>query len=339
MRVVTFGELMLRLSTPKGERVLQSPSFDATFGGGEANVSVSIANYGMDAAFVTKLPSNDIAYAAVKELKGLNVDTNNIVYGDGRMGIYYLESGMGVRPSKVIYDRSYSSISMATTKDFNFKKIFKGANWFHFTGITPALSKNAYKITLDACKIAKSLGLKVSCDLNYRSKLWSKEEANQAMTSLMPYVDLLICNESDASDVFGIKLNKSNITSGEIDKDEYEKIAREIENRFNIHSVAITLRESINASINNWSAMLYTNNKAYFSKKYTLNILDRVGGGDSFAGGLIYSLLSGDDASDSLEFAVAASELKHTIFGDYNRVTKEEVLKLKNGDGSGRVVR
>ena len=339
MKVVTFGELMLRLSPKDNLRLFQEKELETTFGGGEANVAVSIANYGMDASFVTKLPDNDISRAAIKELKSLSVDTNNIVFGGDRMGIYYAEKGVGVRPSKVIYDRAHSSISEADPSDFDFEKIFEGADWFHFTGITPALSKSCAEICEIAARKAKEMGLIVSCDLNYRSKLWSKEEAQKTMSKLMKYVDVLICNEQDASDVFGISSSRSDISNGVIAKEDYVLIASELQRKFSLNAVAITLRESLSASDNNWSAMLYKGDNSLFSKKYSLRIVDRIGGGDSFAGGLIYGMLSGFSDRDALEFAVSASALKHTIEGDYNRVTKDEVLRLMKGDKSGRVQR
>ncbi|MDE5601680.1 MAG: sugar kinase [Clostridia bacterium] len=339
MRVVTFGELMLRLAPQGYLRFLQEPSFQATFGGGEANVAVSLANFGVDTAFVTKLPKNDIAEAAIRELNGFGVNTANIARGGERIGIYYLEKGASMRPSKVIYDRAHSAISEAGAQDFDWDKIFDGVEWFHFTGITPALSDGVADITLSALKAAKSRNIKVSCDLNYRKKLWSKQKANEVMTELMPYVDVLIANEGDADDVFGIKPQNSDVENGKINREGYVQVAKQLVDKFGFKAVAITLRESISANDNNWGAMLYTESEAHFSKTYQVRIVDRVGGGDSFGAGLIYAMLSGYGAQDTVEFAVAASALKHTVEGDYNRVSVQEVEQLKGGNASGRVQR
>lgn len=339
MRVVTFGELMLRLAPQGYLRFLQEPSFQATFGGGEANVAVSLANFGIDTGFVTKLPKNDIAEAAIRELNGFGVNTENIARGGERIGIYYLEKGASMRPSKVIYDRAHSAISEAGAEDFDWDKIFDGAEWFHFTGITPALSDGIAEITLNALKAAKSRNIKVSCDLNYRKKLWSKQKANEVMTKLMPYVDVLIANEGDADDVFGIKPQNSDVENGKINREGYVQVAKQLVDKFGFKAVAITLRESISANDNNWGAMLYTSDEAHFSKTYQVRIVDRVGGGDSFGAGLIYAMLSGYGAQDIVEFAVAASALKHTVEGDYNRVSVQEVEQLKGGNASGRVQR
>ena len=339
MRVVTFGELMLRLAPQGYLRFLQEPSFQATFGGGEANVAVSLANFGIDTGFVTKLPQNDIAQAAIRELNGFGVNTSYIARGGERIGIYYLEKGASMRPSKVIYDRAHSSISEAGANDFDWDKIFDGVEWFHFTGITPALSNGVAEITLSALKAAKNRNIKVSCDLNYRKKLWSKQKANEVMTKLMPYVDVLIANEGDADDVFGIKPLGSDVENGKINREGYVQVAKQLVEKFGFKAVAITLRESISANDNNWGAMLYTDGEAHFSKTYQVRIVDRVGGGDSFGAGLIYAMLSGYAAQDTVEFAVAASALKHTVEGDYNRVSVQEVEQLKGGNASGRVQR
>lgn len=339
MRVVTFGELMLRLAPQGYLRFLQEPCFQATFGGGEANVAVSLANFGVDTTFVTKLPCNDIAQAAIRELKGFGVDTSFVARGGNRIGIYYLEKGASMRPSKVIYDRANSSISEAVQADFDWDSIFDGADWFHFTGITPALSDSVAKITEQALKVAKAKGVKVSCDLNYRKKLWNKEKAREVMSKLMPYVDVLIANEGDADDVFGIKPQDNDVESGKINRNGYAQVAQRLIDNFGFESVAITLRESISANDNNWGAMLYTKGETYFSKTYPIHIVDRVGGGDSFGAGLIYALLNGYDNQGAIEFAVASSALKHTIEGDYNRVSVEEVEQLRKGNASGRVQR
>jgi 2-dehydro-3-deoxygluconokinase len=338
-KIITFGEIMLRLAPEGCYRFVQADSYGATYGGGEANVAVSLANFGMDAAFVTKLPKHEIGQAAVNRLREFGVDTGLIVRGGNRVGIYFLEKGASQRPSKVIYDRANSAIAEAGRKDFDWKGIFDGACWFHFTGITPALSDGAAAITQDACKAAKEAGVTVSCDLNYRKNLWPREKAGTVMGSLMQYVDLCIANEEDASDVFGIRAEGTDVSSGKISRAGYEQVARALSDRFGFKQVAITLRESISANDNNWAAMLYSGGTAYYSKKYAVHIVDRVGGGDSFAAGLIYGLLNKMGFQESLEFAVAASCLKHSIEGDFNQVSVDEAQKLAGGDASGRVQR
>jgi len=338
-KVITFGELMLRLAPEGYYRFVQVDTLGATFGGGEANVSVSLANYGFDSVFVTKLPKHEIGQAAVNSLRKYGVDTTQIVRGGDRVGIYYLEKGASQRPSKVIYDRAGSSIATASGEDFDWKKIFDGAEWFHFTGITPALNDGVAEICLEACKAAKEAGVKISCDLNYRNKLWSKQKAGQVMAKLCEYVDVCIANEEDAADVFGIKAANTDVTSGTVNHEGYKDVAKQLADRFGFEKVAITLRESISANDNVWSAMLYDGGEYYFSKKYNMHIVDRVGGGDSFGAGLIAACLSGYDSQAAIEFAVAASCLKHSVEGDYNMVTMDEVLKLAGGDGSGRVQR
>ena len=338
-KVVTFGELMLRLAPENYLRFVQSEKYEATFGGAEANVAVSLANYGVDVAFVSKLPDHEIGQSAVNSLRKFGVDTSKIVRGGDRVGIYYCEKGASQRPSKVIYDRAYSSIAMAKSEDFDWDKIFDGVEWFHFTGITPALSDSMAEITLQALKVAKSKNITVSCDLNFRKKLWSKEKAGKVMGELCSYVDYCIANEEDAKDVFGIEADNTDIYGGKLDRDGYISVAKKLTDRFNFKGVAITLRESKSANDNDWSGMLYTDGKAVFSKKYSIHIVDRVGGGDSFGGGLIYSLLNGYDAQSAIEFAIAASCLKHSIEGDYNLVSKKEVETLAGGDASGRVQR
>ncbi len=338
-KVVTFGELMLRLAPEGYYRFAQAETFGATFGGGEANVAVSLANYGLDAAFVTKLPTHEIGQMAVNSLRRYGVDTSYITRGGDRVGIYYLEKGASQRPSKVIYDRAYSAIALASKEDFDWEKIFDGAEWFHFTGITPALGDNVAEICLEAVKAAKKLGLKVSCDLNYRKKLWTREKAGKVMAELMPYVDVCIANEEDASDVFGIKAENTDIEGGKIDGEGYKEVAKKLKDRFGFSYVAITLRSSISANDNDWAAMLYDGNDCHFSHKYHMHIVDRVGGGDSFGAGLIYAMLDGKDAQGIIEFAVAASCLKHSIEGDYNMVSVAEVESLAGGNASGRVQR
>ena len=338
-KIVTFGELMLRLAPNGYYRFFQNDQMQATFGGGEANVAVSLANYGMDASFVTKLPTHAIGQGAVNSLRALGVDTKDIVRGGERVGIYYLEKGASQRGSVCIYDRAYSAIQMAKREDFDWDKIFDGADWFHFTGITPAIGGDLVNICLDACKAAKAKGVKISCDLNYRGKLWTREEARKAMTELCKYVDVCISNEEDAKDVFGIEAENTDIYGGKLDKEGYKSVAKQLMDTFNFEKVAITLRSSISANDNDWAAMLYDGENYCFSKEYHLHIVDRVGGGDSFGGGLIYALLSGKDTQAAVEFAVAASALKHSIEGDYNRVSVSEVEKLAGGDASGRVQR
>jgi 2-dehydro-3-deoxygluconokinase len=340
VRVVTFGEIMLRLAPRGYDRFAQSGCFAATFGGGEANVAVSLANFGIDAAFVTKLPPHEIGQCAVNALRGYGVDTRFIARGGDRVGIYFLEKGASQRPSKVIYDRAYSSIAMADASDFDWSGILDGVDWFHFTGITPALGDNVAAICLEAVKEAKKRSVKVSCDLNYRNKLWSKQKAGGVMTALCEYVDICIANEEDASDVFGIKAENTDVTKGEVRHDAYIEVAKKLASRFGFEKTAISLRTSISANDNKWAAMFYEiDGDSYFSKSYDVHIVDRVGGGDSFAAGLIYSALNNYSPQKALDFAVAASCLKHSIEGDFNLVTVDEVSKLAGGDASGRVQR
>jgi 2-dehydro-3-deoxygluconokinase len=337
--IVTFGEIMLRLAPIGYQRFLQSPSFEATFGGGEANVAVSLSNFGLKSSFVSKLPDNDIGQSAISELRKYGVETSFISLGGERVGIYYLEKGASQRPSKVIYDRKFSSVSMSKPQDFDFDSIMKNAAWFHFTGITPALGEALPEICENACKKAKEYGVTISCDLNYRKNLWTTENANEIMSKLMEYVDICIANEEDTEKVFGIKPEKSDVSGGLINFSDYEKIARKLSDRFDFKKVCITLRESINANDNNWSAMLFDESGVYFSKKYPIHIVDRVGGGDSFAAGIIYALVNNYSQQETIEFAVAASCLKHTIEGDFNIVSIQEINNLLKGDGTGRVQR
>ncbi|MDE6398300.1 MAG: sugar kinase [Clostridiales bacterium] len=339
MKVVTFGEIMLRLAPENYLRFVQSEKYEATFGGAEANVAVSLCNYGVDAAFVTKLPAHEIGQAAVNSLRKYGVDVSKITRGGERVGIYYCEKGASQRPSKVIYDRAYSSIAKADTNDFDWDKIFEGADWFHFTGITPALGDTVADICIEACKKAKAKGIQISCDLNYRKKLWSKEKAGKVMGELCKYIDYCIANEEDAKDVVGIAAANSDITGGKLDRAGYVSVAEQLTKRFGFKGVAITLRESKSANDNDWSGMLFVNGKAAFSKKYAMHIVDRVGGGDSFGAGLIYALMNKYEPQQAIEFAVAASCLKHSIEGDYNMVSLAEVQALAGGDGSGRVQR
>lgn len=338
-KVVTFGEIMLRLAPNGYNRFFQDDQLQATFGGGEANVAVSLANYGMESVYVTKLPDHAIGQAAINSLRYFGVDTSKIVRGGDRVGIYFLEKGASQRGSVCIYDRAHSSIQEADADDFDWDKIFDGADWFHFTGITPALGENLVEICKKACTVAKSKGIKISCDLNYRGKLWTRAEAREAMSELCKYVDVCISNEEDAKDVFGIEAENTDIYGGKLNKEGYKSVAKQLADKFGFEKVAITLRTSISASDNDWAAMLYDGENYCFSKEYHLHIVDRVGGGDSFGGGLIYALLNGKDTQSAIEFAVAASALKHSVEGDFNRVGVKEVEKLAGGDGSGRVQR
>ncbi len=338
-KIVTFGEIMLRLAPEGYERFFQSDRMGATFGGGEANVAVSLANFGMDSTYVTKLPSHAIGQAAVNSLRYFGVDTSEIVRGGDRVGIYFLEKGASQRGSVCIYDRAHSAIAEAKPEDFDWDAVFDGADWFHFTGITPALGGQLPEICLAACKAAKAHGVTVSCDLNYRGKLWTREQARKVMSELCQYVDVCIANEEDAKDVFGIEATETDITGGKLNHDGYRSVALQLTKQFGFKKVAITLRTSRSASDNDWAGMLYENGECYFSKQYPLHIVDRVGGGDSFGAGLIYALLTGKDSASAIGFAVAASALKHSIEGDFNRVSVSEVEKLAGGDGSGRVQR
>ena len=338
-RVITFGEIMLRLSPEGFNRLFQNDKLCATFGGAESNVSVSLANFGINTAFVSKLPQNAIGEAAIKTMRYYGVDTSLITRGGNRVGIYYLEKGASPRGSVCVYDRSHSAIQEAYDSDFNWNDIFRDADWFHFTGITPALGDNISNICKNACKIAKDKGITISCDLNFRSKLWTKEKAKEVMTEICNYVDICIANEEDAKNVFGIEAKNTDIYSGKISIDGYKSVAKQLFDIFGFKKIAFTLRESISASENKWSGLLFDQSGCFLSKQYFINIIDRVGGGDSFGAGLIYSLLSNKNNQDAIEFATAASALKHSIEGDFNLVTLEEVNRLVTGDGSGRIQR
>ncbi|KUO76907.1 MAG: 2-dehydro-3-deoxygluconokinase [Clostridia bacterium BRH_c25] len=338
-KVVTLGEIMLRLSTPRFERFVQAESFDVVYGGGEANVAVSLANFGLDAHFVSKLPDNEIGQAAINHLRRFGVNTDNILRGGERIGIYYLESGASMRPSKVIYDRAYSAIAEADVSDFDFDEIFKDTEWFHFSGITPAISEKAALLTEEALKAAKKHNAVVSVDLNFRKKLWTPEKAQKVMTNLMQYVDVCIGNEEDAELTLGFKPGKTDVTTGDLELEGYKNIFKQMVDKFKFKYVISSLRESYSASDNGWSACIYDGNEFYQSRKYDIRIVDRVGSGDSFAAGIIYRLLTGKDFKEALEFGVAASALKHTIHGDFNMVTVKEAEQLVKGDASGRVQR
>lgn len=341
MKVLTFGEIMLRLRAPGHERFFQSNMMEATFGGGEANVAVSLANYGMDAEFFTVLPSNDMGDHCINELRRFGVDTKKIRRGEGRMGIYFLESGANQLPSKVIYDRAYSSIAMAKPGDVDWGKVFEGVDWFHITGITPAISESAMELSLESVKAAKRKGIIVSCDLNYRKNLWKYgKKASEVMREMAKYVDVAIANEEDVQKSLEITVDV-NVESGELDRSKYKVLGDKVLATYpNMKMIAITLRESHSADRNGWAACLNDGKTFYESKKYEIHdIIDRVGGGDSFAGGLIYGLNNYDNRQQALEFAVAASCLKHSINGDFNRVNTLDVEKLMGGDGTGRVQR
>jgi len=340
-RFVTFGEIMMRLNPEGYGRFVQAEKFEASYAGGEANVAVSLANYGLDAGFVTKLPANPLGEAARNAVRHFGVGTQDVVWGGPRLGLYFVEKGASQRASKVVYDRAGSSIALAKRGDFDWTKILKGAKWFHFTGITPALGGELPVICLDALKYCKAHKITVSCDLNYRGKLWSKAAAGKCMAKLVPYVDVLIANEADAADVFGIVGKGSDVESGKLNKEGYVSVAEQLVKRFGCRKVAITLRTSLSAFDNLWAGMLYDAKarKVCFSREYKVHIVDRVGGGDSFGGGLVYALASGKNTQAAIDFAVAASALKHSIEHDFNLVTVSEVETLAAGNGTGRVQR
>ncbi len=341
MRVLSFGEILLRLAAPGYTKLFQKDSFDISFCGGEANVAVSLAILGIDSSFLTILPDNEVGRAAAHSMRYFNVDLSRVQYGIGRLGTYYLEKGASQRPSKVIYDREYSAFALASRDSFHWDQIFEGVDWFHWTGITPALSDNLAYICLDACIEAKKRNITISCDLNYRKKLWSSEKAQTVMSKLMPYVDVCIANEEDAEMVLGIKADNNDIEGGMLNKIGYKIVAKKICERFGCEYVAFTLRESYSASRNGWSAMLYNHasHTVYFSREYDIQIVDRVGGGDSFTAGMIFSLITGKACQESVDFATAASCLKHTIEGDYNRTTVADIENLLKNGGNGRVQR
>jgi 2-dehydro-3-deoxygluconokinase len=338
-KVVTLGEVMLRLSTPGFKRFVQSDNFDVTYGGGEANVAGALCNYGMKGVFVSKIPDNPIGQSAVNHLQRYGVDTQYIARGGKRLGIYFLETGASMRASQVVYDRADAAIAEAEVSEFDFDKIFDGAVWFHTTGITPALSDKAAALTEAALKAAKAKGVTTSIDLNYRKKLWSKEKAKEVMTNLCQYVDVCIGNEEDAETTLGFKSKETDVTKGELNLEGYKDVFKQMKDKFGFKYIASTLRESYSASDNGWSALVYDGDEFYHSKKYDVRIVDRVGGGDSFASGFIYGLVEKMSMKDATEFAVAASALKHTIPGDMNHATLNEVKVLMEGDASGRVQR
>ena len=338
-KVVTLGEIMMRLSTPGFERFVQSVSFDVTYGGGEANVAVALSNYGLNGIFVTKVPNNTLGQAAINHIRRYGVDTQFIARGGNRLGIYFLETGASMRASQVIYDRAGASIADVDISEFDFEAILDGATWFHTTGITPALSDKAAALTLAALKAAKAKGITTSIDLNYRKKLWSKEKAREVMTELCQYVDVCIGNEEDADTTLGFKAEGTDVTKGELNLDGYKSVFQQMKEKFDFKYIASTLRESHSASDNGWSALVYDGTEFYHTKEYEVRIVDRVGSGDSFASGFIFGLVTGMPLAEAAEFGVAASALKHTIPGDFNHATLTEVKELMKGDGSGRVQR
>lgn len=338
-KLVGFGDFLLRLGPAGYQRFLQARELEVNYTGAEANVCVSLALMGMKTQFVTRVPKNDIAMAGISELRRWNVGTDHIAYGGERIGIFYIEKGASQRPSKVIYDRKYTSIATCSYEDFDWDAIFEGTTNFHITGITPALSKTMVPVCIAACQKAKSLGITVSCDLNYRKNLWTEAEAKACMTQLMPYIDVLVANEEDADKVLGIRARNTDVTKGKLDKDGYIDVAKQICDTYGTKLVAITLRQSISASDNIWSAMLYTEGSAYFSKEYAIHLVDRVGGGDSFSAGLLYGLMNEMAPQETIEYAAAASCLKQTIEMDFNISTVDEIRHLMGGDGSGRVQR
>ena len=338
-KVVTLGEIMLRLSTPDYKRFVQADSFDVTYGGGEANVAAALCNYGLQGTFVTKVPDNPIGQAAINHLRRYGVNTEFIARGGERLGIYFLETGASMRASQVVYDRAHASISQVEIAEFDFDKILEGASWFHTTGITPALSDKAAALTEAALKAARAKGITTSIDLNYRKKLWSKEKAREVMSRLCQYVDVCIGNEEDADTTLGFKAKDTDVTKGELNLEGYKDVFRQMKEKFGFKYIASSLRESHSASDNGWSALVYDGTEFYHTRKYEVRIIDRVGSGDSFASGFIYGLVTGQSLKDAAEFGVAASAIKHTIPGDLNHATLKEVQELMKGDGSGRVQR
>jgi 2-dehydro-3-deoxygluconokinase len=336
---VFFGELLMRLGTMRNERFVQAEEFKVGYTGAEANAAVSLANYGLDAYLVSRVPDTEIGQACVNYIRRFGVNTDFVLRGGKRLGIFYLETGAAQRPSKVIYDRSGSSITELKPGMVDWESVFKGKHWFHWSGTAPALSDSMAAATKEACEAARRAALMVSCDLNYRRKLWSLEKAREVMTDLMQHVDVLIGNEEDSAIVLGVEAKGVNVAKGDLDAERYKDVAAELHRRFAFKYVATTLRESVSASENGWSCLLSDGQRCYLSRKYRIRVVDRVGGGDSFSGGLIYGLLSGMSCQDTVEFAAAASCLKHSIQGDFNQVAREEVVALVNGGGSGRIRR
>ncbi|OHB55535.1 MAG: 2-dehydro-3-deoxygluconokinase [Planctomycetes bacterium GWF2_42_9] len=339
-KAVFFGELMMRLSTKRHERIIQAREFDVLYSGAEANLGISLVNYGLDSYMVSSVPDNAVGQACLNYMRQFGLNMDYVKKNGFRLGIYYVETGASQRPSTFLYNRKGSSITELKVGDFNWDEIFQDKHWFHFTGITPALADSVAEITKEACIAAKKRGLMVSADLNFRKKLWSAEKAKQVMTDLMQYVDVLFTNEEEAEVVFGIKARGTDVHSGKLDERGYEDVARQLQEKFKLEYVSITLRESVSASVNKWSGMVFDGNEFYNSRKYHIdNIIDRIGGGDAFSASVIYGLLTEQDMQDTVEFAAAASCLKHTIHGDFNLVSFDEVLALMKGDASGRIQR
>jgi len=338
-KILTFGEIMLRLMSEDGHRLLQTNKLESTFGGGEANVAVSLANFGEDAVYLTCLPKNAIGQAAVNSLRYFGVDTSRILRQGDRVGVYFVEKGQSQRPSTVLYDRKFSAVAMSKPEDYDWDKLFEGVEWFHFTGITPALSHDLAQACKDAVVAARKKNITVSCDLNYRKNLWTSEQAKATMSELMPYVNVCVANEEDAEKVLGIKAEGADVEGGQLNYDSYKSVASQLVQTYGFDHVGITLRSSIDANNNNWAGMLYDGKETYFSRTYEIRVFDRVGGGDSFSAGLVYALKNHYDPQKAIEFAVAASCLKHSIEGDYNRVSLDEVNSLMKGNATGRVQR
>lgn len=338
-KIVCFGEIMMRLNPENSLRFVQANNFEISYSGSEANVCVSLANYDAQVSFVSKVPENPLGQSAINELRKYGVDTQYVIQGGNRLGLYFLEKGVSQRASKVIYDRKNSSFSESQSNDYDWDKIFSDANWFHFSGITPAVSKNVAEICLTACKKAKEKGITVSCDLNYRKTLWDKTQANSVMSDLFQYVDVCIANEEDIQNVFGLSAEKTDVEQGKLDISNYEDLAKQIINKFNCKYVAFTLRKSFSASNNDWSGMIISKDSTYKAKDYSINIVDRVGAGDSFSGMLIYAMTKGYSMQDSIEYATAASCLKQTIQNDFNHTLLSEVESLVKGNSAGRIMR
>ncbi len=339
MKVVTFGEVMMRLNPPDHKRLFQADCLEVTYGGSEANVAALLSQLGLEAYFVSRVPDNPVGDAAIKHLIKYGIRTDYVLRGGSRLGIYFLEIGASQRPSKVIYDRKFSSFSEIDPKELDWKEILKDASWFHFSGITPALGENVREALHEALKVARSHGVKISCDLNYRAKLWSVDEARRIMRDLVENLDLLIGNEEDYEKALGVETSGLDLKSGRISREAYLKVAGEVMDRYGVESVAFTLRESISASVNLWSGLLVVGKEAHFSREYEIHVVDRVGAGDSFTASMIYATLKGMNPQERIEFAVAASALKHTIPGDFAILTLEEIEKLVSGSTSGRVER
>lgn len=339
-KAVFFGELMMRLATKRYERLVQAHELEVDYTGAEANVGVSLVNYGLQSYIVSAVPDSPVGQACINAMRGYGLNVDHVKRMGYRLGIYFVETGAAQRPSLFLYNRKGSAITELRRGDIDWDEVMQGKDWFHFTGITPALADSVAELTEDACVAAKRHGLTVSCDLNFRSKLWPLEKARRVMTGLMSHVDVLFTNEEEAAKVFGIHAHDTDISSGKLSEEGYDDVARQLVERFGLRYAVITLRESLSASVNNWSGMFYDGQQFYHSRKYHIDhIVDRVGGGDAFSGGFIYGILTGMELQDTVEFAAAASCLKHTIQRDFNLVTLDEVTALMQGGGSGRIQR